>query len=181
MPRGKMPAVRRLRRILRGTATGLSAGLCVATVVFWALSYNREYGVVWWRADGNGSLYIERGRFHWHVSPGPSYMYRGDETDFAAVNLWQGEDSFPMIGRPWFRFAGFGYASYQNGPTWDREAIVPLWLAVALFAIPPAAAVRRRRALRGQRVDEAPHRCPACGYDLRATPHRCPECGWQPS
>ena len=57
-----------------------------------------------------------------------------------------------------------------GGPT----LYVPYWsLAiawVALFAIAARRAVLpRRRAARG--------RCPACGYDCRATPERCPECG----
>lgn len=30
-----------------------------------------------------------------------------------------------------------------------------------------------------QRFRSSEGRCPACGYDLRATPLRCPECGWR--
>ena len=33
----------------------------------------------------------------------------------------------------------------------------------------------RQRALEGKRLKDG--RCPACGYDKRATPARCPECG----
>jgi hypothetical protein len=42
-------------------------------------------------------------------------------------------------------------------------AIYPLWRFLRLTRL------MRRRRRQG--------RCPACGYDLRATPGRCPECG----
>jgi hypothetical protein len=52
--------------------------------------------------------------------------------------------------------------------------VVPYWAVAVAAAVLPAgwaaAAWRRRRRQRAGR-------CPACGYDLRATPERCPECG----
>lgn len=52
-------------------------------------------------------------------------------------------------------------------------AWLPAWVP-----IPPLALIAwfcRRRMLAAPRF--GPGRCPACGYDLRATPERCPECG----
>jgi hypothetical protein len=54
--------------------------------------------------------------------------------------------------------------------TWE----IPLFVPVVGFAILPLVWLSgrlssRRAARRG--------RCPACGYDLRASPDRCPECG----
>jgi hypothetical protein len=47
----------------------------------------------------------------------------------------------------------------------------PLWVAAALFGIPPLYTRLRRRPTQESGV------CAVCGYDLRATPDRCPECG----
>ena len=81
---------------------------------------------------------------------------------------------------------GFGYAAdARDLPTlrWDGRTVVFPWWAVTLvptigfvaLAGPPAVRAFRRRRRHGD------GRCPACGYDLRATPGRCPECGRVPA
>jgi hypothetical protein len=55
-----------------------------------------------------------------------------------------------------------------------RYVLLPHWFVILATALLPA--VWARRSWR-QRRRVAEGRCPACGYDLRATPDRCPECG----
>ena len=63
-----------------------------------------------------------------------------------------------------------------------RTVWLPVWTIVAAAAVLPASRLgawwvgSRRRAGRSRA-----NRCPACGYDLRATPGRCPECGAAPT
>ena len=52
--------------------------------------------------------------------------------------------------------------------------VMPWWLATALVSSPLAVFPWARRRWQ-KRLAQG--RCPACGYDLRATPERCPECG----
>src|SRR5690242_18646621 len=61
------------------------------------------------------------------------------------------------------------------------EVQVPFW-ALLLPTLPLAVRPwwRSRRVIRAADLGAA-GRCPACGYDLRATPDRCPECGLDPA
>ena len=50
---------------------------------------------------------------------------------------------------------------------WAVQELAAPWLPLVALLV---AWLSRPRKL-------APGRCPACGYDLRASPERCPECG----
>jgi hypothetical protein len=80
---------------------------------------------------------------------------------------------------------GFGYgrsSSIYYAPPLaagavGRVFVVPFWFLVAMLLIAPVRSIiRKSRDDRSQRW-LAQGRCPACGYDMRATPDRCPECG----
>lgn len=75
------------------------------------------------------------------------------------------------LGR--WSFLGFGGVSMKFGTSRGGLLAVPYWFPTILFAALPLAWLLVRVERRG--VPEG--RCPACGYDLRATPDRCPECG----
>ena len=70
---------------------------------------------------------------------------------------------------PYLRSLRFSLPRYQNNPV--EILIIPVWLAVLIFAIPTAVLWHRdRRTVK-------PGCCQTCGYDLRASKKTCPECG----
>lgn len=69
-----------------------------------------------------------------------------------------------------------GEGLFRSVRTERWAASVPIWLGIAPGAIACGITIARRRRRRCRR-QQAAGRCPACGYDLRATPERCPECG----
>ena len=78
------------------------------------------------------------------------------------------------------RLLGFGWGSVANlypGAGAISYLRLPLPFLIALVATGAVWCwyqwLRQRRRAR----DAAEHRCPGCGYDLRASPDRCPECG----
>ena len=66
-------------------------------------------------------------------------------------------------------------------PAYRSQRLVPLALpAVATAILPGVWLALAARSYRRARL-RAAGRCPACGYDLRASPERCPECGTAPA
>ena len=68
------------------------------------------------------------------------------------------------------KFADGKYPSFRTGAT---EILLPFWF-LWLITLPPW--IWFYRVVRGE-CRTRTGRCPACGYDLRATTDRCPECG----
>ncbi|HEY7118891.1 MAG TPA: hypothetical protein VH475_20040 [Tepidisphaeraceae bacterium] len=58
---------------------------------------------------------------------------------------------------------------FITAPLWSISLLAGAWPGVSMYLL-------ARRRLHSRRARRA-GRCPACGYDLRATPDRCPECG----
>ena len=78
----------------------------------------------------------------------------------------------PTSYRGWV--SGRGVVLFPPGSI-DSGVIYEAWWLVILALMTWIAG----RWIRGECRDAG--RCPACGYDLRATPDRCPECGTVPS
>ena len=91
------------------------------------------------------------------------------------------EPRFQWRGPLWVLFyAAAVFIVLARGFGWDTPRgllLSALTLAALVFYLYDAVAAERKRLA----VDRhALGRCPACGYDLRASPRRCPECGVVP-
>jgi hypothetical protein len=180
MPRNwrKMPAMRRLLRILLNVATVLSLVLCAATMAAWVRSYLVRDEIAWSLANPRLELdlFTYRGGLIAGVlapneflkylpNPGARWEQRAPET-YAGAGGSQGT---------FFNHFGFAFAHAQY-PFDHRFLASPYWFILLLTAIQPGARLVgwRRRA---RRLRMRPGLCRHCGYDCRATPNRCPECG----
>jgi hypothetical protein len=56
----------------------------------------------------------------------------------------------------------------------ERHISIPFWLLIVLTATAGCLLGRRNWLVRRRVING---KCPACGYDIRATPDHCPECG----
>jgi hypothetical protein len=167
---------RRLLRILLNAATVLSLVLCVATAAQWLRSrsvrdlWSKSAGGTIWSVDLNAG-WMSVARLWVDQPPAPSWSWRHDAQP-VQDQKWSGwertlgvgaENNAGRLGAFAFRHRSWSIA-HRN--------------VVLLTVILPAA--RLFHALR-VRARKARRRCPACGYDLRATPDRCPECGTAPT
>ena len=143
--------MRRLFAILSAVSLLLGA----ATVVLWVRSH---VGGDEWNLSADGA-----DPFWWASSEAGQLLVIRQSQAGDGPAEWTG-----------FAFAGVTYTDART----LMNVGVPYWaLAVALAVLPVWWVVRARRRRRLNR----PGRCPACGYDLRATPGRCPECGAVPA
>lgn len=118
--------------------------------------------------------------------PGRGYAAKllGFDVRITTVTLWQGGTWDSVFAADYYRWKMLrmawwdtGPRSFAAGPSHSRAIAVPDWLLLCLLLILPLLRLRqfRRDSQRLRRQTE--HRCPACGYDLRASKVRCPECG----
>jgi hypothetical protein len=196
-----------LRRRLLNLLTAVSLLLCVAVCVLWVRS-RATFDHVRWRyavevtpreraerslhvISVRGRLFLARSTERYTPFPpwegwkepqprtGVTWSARSDPPGWYNFEQEVYQASFNAPGRRPLGVSSFEYWTITNhgGPIrWLGAVAVPHALAAAAFAVPPFVAAARR-----WRRRRRPGRCPACGYDLRATPDRCPECGTVPT
>ena len=169
---------RRLFNIL----TVLSLLLLVAVAVLWVRSHQFGDDVGYSRGahryyirTGGGEIALEISRYHTERFPSQFAW----DTDPARTRQLYGMPRDTLFKRLGFysRTALMDMGGSSGIVGTNHAWMVPMWFAALLAALVPAlhlpAALRRVR--RRRRAES--RRCPACGYDLRATPGQCPECG----
>ena len=167
-----------MRRRLLNLLTALSLLVCVASafMCLWSGPMRRFDEVVW-----TGTTY------HLDVQSGGARL--GVEFGWSDVPrtprpwTWshlKGIDGFSPAYEPDATVLGLGWRTTSRHSAWvggsvtSSVLLVPYWQPCILAAVLPA----WRGAVRwGTRRRRQTGRCPACGYDLRASPERCPECG----
>jgi hypothetical protein len=170
-----------MRRRLFTLLSILSLLLFVATVRQWVRSYRflEELPAAWPDSrlgvtSGSGLFVLAwqatdrpwQLRTEWRVAP---ILQRGGSQ--AVADMLSPPDEPGILGFRWYSVLS------SNTVRW-RVLVVPYWALSSLFLVPPILRVLSLLRHRGKR---SAGRCPACGYDLRATPTRCPECGAVPS
>ena len=177
----RLAIIAAVRRCLYNMMVGVSAALCLATLLWWGRSC--------WVSDcllrrlhGLASVFVAAYRGSLDLMRARSVP---DEFEFVHVPMAQASCPHWTLGGE-FQWSGLGFAYYASadiqGPIRGMYAplipfvtvVVPIWPIALIFGIAPStwfrrASIRRHRVTHGL--------CLTCGYDLRATPERCPECG----
>ena len=181
-----------MRRRLLNVLTAVSLVLCAAVAALWVRSHFVAEDFHWQWHRGGGEF---RGVAFKSSGGGAALrFYSASFADPAALALARAEverkplyrvanltPRYPRWSNPRWQVLGLQWAiDAAAGPPFrpTRVLVLPYWsltlLAAALPTLRLATGLKRRRRLRRLK---ARGRCPACGYDLRATPGRCPECG----
>lgn len=188
MARAKLTRSTRSRAVASWTFASLAI-LCAALVAMAWFRGTRTYGMI----PGNRRHYSDHvirqdGARHFAFVSynGLVQIFVGilDSTNYPPPQGWSWERVGMSPGWPHMPTTlGFGYEKRDVTRPGFRELghqfVFPWLLPLGFFAF--AATMLTRRALAHTRRLRNPRRCPACGYDLRATPDRCPECGNSPA
>jgi hypothetical protein len=138
-----------------------------ATARHWVSSFRGRFQ--WVRVSGwDGRVAPAYARFDLNASPPEPWTHDGVQSTASGYRY-----GFSRLdGTVAYRGRTFGtplkYAARES-PAWVPAAVlavIPLARGASLLVAPARRRLRRAR-----------RRCPACGYDLRATQDRCPECG----
>jgi hypothetical protein len=159
-----------MRRQLFNLAALLSLVLCATVVVLWVRSYMSETLLLESRSGRLLIIGMDSG------TTGVRDARNSQTCDQFLDGLFAPQ-YFKTPPRE-HRLLGFYCASGNSGKDGPFHIVaVPYWFILLLLALVPVAWLGRRRRAKRRRLAG---RCPACGYDLRATPNQCPECGAVP-
>ena len=190
-----------MKRRALNPLTALALVLSAAAAVSWAASYDVPHSLPLWRSSREWRLVFSGGQIQlWHTRRLDVTSGTGDgrltvsevPLDFAGgvyrpvdrSTWWPvalSPPAWPPIASARVMRGGSLVNQGGNAVDFGLEAqvrAVPYWVAGAALLLPAFCGPLARRArARRRRGRSSSGRCPACGYDLRATPGRCPECG----
>ena len=170
----------RLVRVISTMLSGVNLVLFAGTAFWWARSYWVAYQATFTHGHAYNVLCSDRGEVTFLQQPYVSAL----GTHWIGLRHHPVEGDDPLPGQrthPVGVRSGHFFTSMANDA---QYVVVPLWPMVTAVGVCPVARFvvwlpgvwSRARGCRRR----AGKRCPACGYDLRATPGRCPECGTIP-